>query len=115
MLFNSHLHYLFDFDGKILLFSCYLTIIRWRHAVSFAKDSEERTTREAGEHGNQCNRVFRGGQQVGSIPQTVLIEEAVYTFAIGASTDGIGHVVLVGTEKLRQTTAVKVGIGVDVV
>lgn len=52
---------------------------------------------------------------MGSIPQTVVIEESVNAFAISTSTDGIGDIVFVGAEKLSQTTAVKVGIGVDAV
>ena len=50
-----------------------------------------------------------------SIPQTILIEETVNAFAISTCTDGIGNIVFVSAEKLSQTTAVKVGIGVDAV
>ena len=52
---------------------------------------------------------------MGSIPQAVVVEEAVHAFATSTSTDGIGHVVLVGAKELSQTTAVELCIGVDAV
>ena len=97
------------------LFSCCSAIVGGRHAIGFAEDAEEGTAGEAGEFGNEGDRVLRGGQQMGGMAQTVLVEESVDALAIGAGTDGIGDVVLVGAEELCQTAAVEVGIKVDAI
>ena len=47
--------------------------------------------------------------------QTVLIEEVFYALAIGTGADGIGHVMLIGTEELGQAVAIQIGIGIDMV
>ena len=94
--------------------TCNTAVFCRRHAIGIAEDAEERTPGETGEFGNKGNRIMSGGQQVGGISQTIVIEETAHAFAIGTGTDGIGNIMLIGAEKLSQAEAVQIGVGINV-
>ena len=83
--------------------------------VGFVEHTVEGPARETRDFGNKADGVFGGGEQVDGMAQTVAVDEVGDASTIGAGTDGIGHIVLVGAKKLCQTGTVQFSVGVDLI
>lgn len=98
--------------GIYLLFG-HATVVGGRHAVGVVEKTVEGGAGKTAEFSDERYRVGGGGQQVGSMAQTVAVDE-VSGCLVGTFTQGIVDVSAVGAEESGQRILIGVGIGEDI-